>query len=55
MKDTLEVKVCEHCHKKSAEEVINYEEGKAIRKGWYCVKCYHFDQAIGREKRVSEG
>ena len=53
MKESLEIKVCERCGKKTAEEVINYSpELIAKRKGWYCISCYHWDSAIGREKRT---
>ena len=53
MSDSLEIKVCEHCGKKTAEEVIEYvPEIGAKRKGWYCTSCYHWDKAIGREQKI---
>ena len=57
MKDTFDIKVCDRCGKKTAEEVISYDPSiGAKRKGWYCTSCFHWDMAIGRETKVdSEG
>jgi len=53
MSDSLEIKVCERCGKKTAEEVIEYlPDLNAKRKGWYCVSCYHWDRAVGRESKI---
>jgi len=53
MSDSLEIKVCEKCGKKTAEEVIEYLPNlDEKRKGWYCTSCYHWDRAVGREKKV---
>tara|TARA_R110000803_G_scaffold56920_2_gene114494 strand:- start:2229 stop:2399 length:171 start_codon:yes stop_codon:yes gene_type:complete len=54
MKESLKVKVCERCGKKTAEQVIEYNNLLvAMRKGWYCPLCFHWDIATGREHRVS--
>jgi len=53
MKDTFEIKNCERCGKKTAEEVIEYLPNlDEKRKGWYCTNCFHWDRAIGRESKV---
>jgi hypothetical protein len=41
--------VCPKCHC-PAKEVI-YAQQKT-RVGWYCSTCYHFEKAIGRERKV---
>jgi len=53
MKDTFDIKVCDRCGKKTAEEVIEYLPNlDEKRKGWYCTNCFHWDRAIGRESKV---
>jgi len=53
MSDSLEIKTCEQCGKKTAEEVIDYTPDLLpVRKGWYCTNCYHWDKAIGRETKT---
>ena len=50
MKETLEIKVCERCGKKTAEEVIDYID--KVRRGWYCRLCFHWDKASLRERKI---
>ena len=42
----LETNTCPKC-KATSEQVLNMETGKRV--GWYCFKCYYFEEAILRE------
>ena len=42
----LSTNVCPKCEETS-EEVLNMETRKRV--GWYCLKCYYFEEAILRE------
>ena len=42
----LETNICPKC-KAVSEQVLNMETGKRV--GWYCLKCYYFEEAILRE------
>ena len=32
-----------------------YDPLEKVTRGWYCVKCRHFEKAIGREKKLPIG
>jgi hypothetical protein len=49
MSDDLSTNVCPKC-KATSEEVLNMQEKKRV--GWYCLKCYYFEEAILRETTI---
>ena len=50
MSDDLRTNVCPKC-KATSEEVLNMHERKRV--GWYCLKCYYFEEAILRETTIA--
>jgi|FLMP01.1.fsa_nt_emb hypothetical protein len=42
----LSTNVCPKC-KETSEQVLNMQTQKRV--GWYCLKCYYFEEAILRE------
>lgn len=49
--DDLSTNRCPKC-KETSEEVLNMETRRRV--GWYCLKCEHFEQAILRERVITE-
>jgi ribosomal protein S27AE len=45
----LSTNVCPKC-KATSEEVLNMHKRKRV--GWYCLKCYYFEEAILRETTI---
>ena len=50
MPDDLSTNVCPKC-KETSEQVLNMQEKKRV--GWYCLKCYYFEEAILRETTIA--
>lgn len=50
MPDDLSTNVCPKC-KATSEEVLNMHKRKRV--GWYCLKCYYFEEAILRETTIA--
>ena len=48
---SLRTNVCPKC-KATSEQVLNMETGKRV--GWYCLQCYHFEEAILRETVITK-
>ena len=49
----LKIKQCLNPKCKAAAKEVVYAE-KKIRQGWYCQSCNSFDQAIGRERILTQ-
>lgn len=52
MSSELSKIICPKCGQ-VAQQVIHAET--SVRKGWYCAHCHHFEPAILRERRISDG
>lgn len=57
MRDATLTHTCHLCGKQ-AEEVLAYEDGKAVRSGWLCTACWPKDgawtKALARERVVKQ-
>jgi len=49
--DDLSTNRCPKC-KETSEEVLNMETRRRV--GWYCLECQHFEEAILRERVITE-